>query len=229
MPNSTAHIPPKDRFSLPEVLEHLDPLGGTGMDLFEYLRQEQIRAVCYPYRREPDRMVPIEPDEWPEWFRDAWEFPVFHGWIGDTNIDGGDTRIPLHIVARTAISGLKQKLIDGGPATTSATVYVLRDELIRFIKWLENPDKSRPGPRRKGAGRPPKHDYSDINACLELLFKAKGRVGFEPRSEVIAHLKDQLGEKSLPPGSTVYNHIETWLEKKGARDSVIRIRPLQPP
>ena len=214
MSNSTAHIHPKDRFSLPEVLEHLKPLGCAREDLFDHLRLGDIRAVCYPYRLELDREVPIEPDEWPEWYRDAWEFPVFHGWRGDTNVDGDETRIPLHIVPRAARSGLKRKLIDGGPATTSVVVYVLHDELLRFIKWLENPTKSRPGPRRKGAGRHPKHDYSDIDACLELLFKAKGRGGFEPRSEVIAHLKDQLGEKSLPPGSTVYNHIKTWLEKR---------------
>lgn len=214
MANSTAHIPPKDRFSLPEVLENLKPFGCTREDLYDYLRLGHIGTVCYPYRLEQDREVPIEPDEWPEWYRDAWEFPVYAGWIGDTNKDGGDTRVPLHIVPRAVRPDLKQKLIDGGPAATGATVYVLRDELLRFIKWLENPSKSRPGRRKKGAGRRLKHDYSKIDACLEALFQAKGRSGFERPSEVIAHLRDQLGGEFLPHPSTLRNHIHSWLENK---------------
>jgi hypothetical protein len=212
MPNSTAHIPPKDRFSLPEVLEHLDPLGCSREDLYEYLRLGHIRTVCYPYRLEPEREVPIERDEWPEWFREPCDFPLYAGWIGDTNVDGDETRIPLHIVPRAARADLERKLKDGDKAATGATVYVLRDELLRFIKWLENPSNSRPGSRRKGAGRRPKHDYSDIDACLDSLFNEKGEAGFENLGEVITHLEKKLGENARLHESTLRNHIKTWLK-----------------
>jgi hypothetical protein len=165
MPNSTAHIPPKDRFSLPEVLEHLDPLGCSREDLYEYLRLGHIRTVCYPYRLEPE-----------------------------------------------ARADLERKLKDGDKAATGATVYVLRDELLRFIKWLENPSNSRPGSRRKGAGRRPKHDYSDIDACLDSLFNEKGEAGFENLGEVITHLEKKLGENARLHESTLRNHIKTWLK-----------------
>lgn len=133
MRDSTTRIPPKDRFSLPEVLEHLDPSGCTRVDLFDYLRLGHMRAVCYPYRLEQDREIPIEPDEWPEWYREPCDFPLYAGWIGDTNVDGDETRIPLHIVPRAARPGLKQKQFDGGPATTSAVVYELLPN-----RWTES-------------------------------------------------------------------------------------------
>ncbi|MFQ5757477.1 MAG: hypothetical protein ACE5H7_15475 [Acidiferrobacterales bacterium] len=215
---SIAVIPPKDRFSLPEVLEVLKPLGCKREDLSDYLRQGKLRAVCYPYRLELDREVPIEPDEWPEWWRDAWSFPVYDGWIGDMDVAEHDTEIPLHIVPRAARADCDRVLKDGGKAAASSPVYVLRDELKRFIKWLENPSKSRPGRRRKGAGRPRKHEYSDIDAYLETLFEQKGRAGFERPSVVIAYLKEQLGKAFLPPGSTLRNHISMWLENWTARN-----------
>lgn len=216
MASSTTPIPPKDRFSLPEALTYLEPHGCTREDLYDYLRLGHLRTICYPYRLDPERVVSIEPDEWPERYKDAWEFSVYWGWIGDTNVDGGDTNVPLHIVPRTAESDLKQKQFDGGPAATSAVVYVLRDELLRFIKWLENPSKSRPGRRKKGAGRHPKHDYSDIDVCLESLFQAKGLAGFENLGEAITHLVNKLGENARLPASTLRNHIETWLEKRAS-------------
>ena len=96
----TAHIPPKERFSLPEVLDLLKPLGCTQMDLFEYLRSGQLQAVCYPYRLGLDREVQIEPDEWPAWFREPWEFPIYADHIGEMDIAEHQTPIPLHIVPR---------------------------------------------------------------------------------------------------------------------------------
>lgn len=211
MASSSAHIPPKGRFSLPEVLKHLESFDCTREGLFDYLVEGRIRAVCYSYRLDQKRVVPIEPYEWPEWFREPCEFAVYAGWIGDTNIDGSDAKIPLHIVPRAARPDLERKLKEGGPAATGATVYVLRDELLRFIKWLQNPRKSRPGRRRKGAGSPTKHDYSEIDARLEAMFQASGRSGFERTSEVIAHLRVELGEFSLPHVNTLRNHIEKWL------------------
>ncbi len=153
-PNSMLRVPPKDRFNLPEVLEHLTKLGCTREDLFEYLRIGRLSTVCYPYRLEPEREIPIKPNEWTEWFREPWEFPVYAGWIGDTNVDGGKKKVPLHIVPRAAQPDRGMKLKDGGPMVENGTVYVLRDELVRFSKWLQNATKSRPGHRRKGAGRP---------------------------------------------------------------------------
>lgn len=214
MASSARHIPPKDRFSLPEVLECLEPHDCSRADLYEYLRLGRLRAVCYPYRVEPDRQIPIEPDEWPEWFREPWEFPVYAGYIGDTNEDGGDTRVPLHIVPRAARADCRKKLLDGGPAATSATVYVLRDELLGFLMWVENPGRSRRGPRMKGAGAPTQHDYGGIDACLEFLFKAKGRAAFNKPAGVIAHLERELGEDALLPESTLRNHIKKWLSER---------------
>jgi len=219
-PNAMVHIPPKDRFNLPEVLEHLTHLGGTREALFEYLRMGQLSAVCYAYRLEPEREVPIEPDEWTEWFRDSWEFPVYAGWIGDTNVDGGRTMVPLHIVPRAARDDCDRKLKDGGPSATSATVYVLRDELVRFSKWLQNPRRSRPGNRRMGAGRPKKHDYSEIDACLESLFTKDGHGAFRRLSDAVAYLRQHLGEASLPHESTLRNHVKIWLKnRRGVTES----------
>lgn len=183
MPNSTAHIPPKERFSLPEVLEHLHPLGCARGDFFDYLRLGQIRAVCYPYRLEQDREVPIESDEWPEWFREPCEFPLYAGWIGDTNVDGDETRIPLHIVPRAGRADLERKLMDGGPAATSATVYVLRDELLRFIKWLKTPRKFRPG-RREGKVPGAAQNMIIPISMPALNHCSRPRVGSDSRREV---------------------------------------------
>jgi len=214
MSNATPLLSPEDRFSLPEVLEYLEAYRCRREGLYEYLRQGQLRAVCYPYRLEPDREVPIEPAEWPEWFREPWEFPVYAGYIGDINEDDDDARVPLHIVPRAARADCDKKLLDGGPAATSATVYVLGNELVRFITWLQIPGKSRPSPRRKGAGRPTKHDYTEIEACLESLFKAKGRVAFDKPAGVIAHLERELGKDALYAESTLRNHIKKWLSER---------------
>jgi hypothetical protein len=216
MPKTIVRIPPKNRFTLPEVLEHLKPLDLTREDLFEYLWTGRLSTVCYPYRLEPEREIPIEPNEWTEWFRDSWEFPVYAGWIGDKNVDGGNVKVPLHIVPRAARDDCNRKLKDGGPATTSAAVYVLRDELVRFSKWLQNARKSRRGPRRKGAGRPRKHDYSEIDACLESLLQKEGRGVFVRPRDIIANLEEQLGRASLPHDSTLRNHIKVWLRTSAA-------------
>lgn len=214
MAGSATHLPPIDRFSLPEVLEHLRPHSCTRENLYHYLRDGQVRAVCFPYRTEPDREIAIEPDEWVEWYRDAWQFSIFWGYIGDTNVDDGDSSIPLHIVPRAARADCDKKLLDGGPAATSATVYVLRDELLRFMRWLGNPTRSRSGPRKKGAGRPTKHDYTEIDACLDSLFKAKGLTGFKKIAGVIAHLERELGKDAFLPESTLTNHIKKWLSER---------------
>ena len=124
--------------------------------------------------------------------------------------------MPLHIVARAKGADRDRVLQDGGKAATGAPVYILRDELVRFTAWLRNRTKSRPGPRRKGAGRPRKHDYTKIDACLEALFAEKCRVEFERMSCVTAHLRDQLGKAELPPNSTLRNHITRWLQQRVA-------------
>ena len=224
--NSTASskskpiIPPKERFDLPEVLNNLEPLGCFRQDLHEYLRTGKLRAVCYPYRLEPDREVPIEPDEWVDWFRDPWDFPVYAGHIGEMDIAEQQTPIPLHIVPRAAKADTKRKLADGEPAATTATVYVLRAELQRFACWLQKPSKSRPGPRRPGAGRPVdekyREIYTQIDQVLEEVYFTGGRSGFERLRDVVAHIEDQLGKARLPQDSTLRNHIDSWLDKRSA-------------
>ena len=213
---SATDIPLKGRFNLPEVLEFVRPLGCSQPDLFDYLTLGRLHAVCFPYRLEPDREVAIEPDEWKEWFRDSYAFAVYDGWIGELNVAEHGTPIPLHIVPRAARADCERVLKDGGKAAEDAPVYVLRDELNRFTKWLGNPTKSRPGPRRKGAGRPREHDYTKVDACLEALFAEVGRAGFERMSYVVAHLRDQLGEAKLPADSTIRNHIAQWLQQRAA-------------
>lgn len=211
---SIVELPQKDRFDLPEVLKHLKSLGHKREDLFDFLRLGQLHAVCHPYRLEPDRQIRIEPDEWPQWWRDAWAFPVYDGYIGDIDTAEHGTRVPLHIFPRAARPDCDRVLMDGGKAVASAPVYVLRPELSRFLNWLKNPSKSRPGRRRKGAGRPTFHDYSDIDTCLESRFKAMGLTGFERQSDAIANLKDQLGDLRTIPDSTLRNHIDSWLKKR---------------
>ena len=213
-----ADIPPRERFSLPEVLDLLKPLGCTQMDLFEYLRSGQLQAVCYPYRLELDREVQIEPDEWPAWFREAWQFPVYADHIGEMDIAEHQTPIPLHIVPHAARADTKRKLTDGEPAATTATVYILRAELQRFARWLKKPSKSRPGPRRLGAGRPVEERYREIytqiDQVLEELYLARGQSGFERLRDVVAHVEARLGKARLPPDSTLRNHINRWLDKR---------------
>lgn len=213
---SAMDIPPKDRFNLPEVLELVRPLGCNQPDLFDYLRLGRLHAVCFPYRLESERIVPIEPDEWAEWFRDSYTFSVFDGWIGELDVAEHGTPVPLHIVPRAARTDCDRVLKDGGKAATSGPVYVLRNELVRFTKWLRNPSKTRPGPRRQGAGRPIKHDYSEIDACLETLFKETGLAGFERISHIIAHLRERLGEARLPHDSTLRYHIIQWCQQRSA-------------
>ena len=132
------------------------------------------------------------------------------------NIAEHDTPVPFHIVPHAARADCDRVLKDGGKAAETAPVYVLRDELIRFTKWFGNPTKSRPGSRRKGAGRPRKHDYTEIDACLEARFAEVGRAEFERMSYVTAHLRDQLGEAALLPDSTLRNHIAQWLQQRAA-------------
>ena len=224
--NSTASskskpiIPHKERFDLPEVLNILEPLGCFRQDLHEYLRTGKLRAVCYPYRLEPDREVQIEPDEWPAWFREPWEFSVYADHIGEMDIAEHQTPIPLHIVPRAAKADTKRKLADGKPAATTATVYVRRAELQRFARWLQKPSKSRPGLRRPGAGRPVDEKYREIytkiDQVLEELYLTGGRWGFERPGDVVAHVRDRLGKVHLPPDSTLRNHIDSWLDKRSA-------------
>lgn len=211
---SATNIPLKDRFDLPLVLKLVRPLGCSREDLFDYLRSDRLRAVCFPYRLEPDREISIEPDEWPEWRRDSYAFAVYDGWIGDMDVAEHETLIPLHIVPRAAREDSRRELDDGGKAAEAAVVYVLRDELVRFSDWLRNPGKSRPGRRREGAGRPREHDYSRIDACLESLFEEAGCTGFEQMSWVTAQLRNQLGKAQLPPDSTLRNHIAQWLQQR---------------
>lgn len=207
-------IPFKDRFNLPKVLELVRPFGCDQPDLFDYLRLGRLQAVCFSYRLEPERVVPIEPDEWAEWFRDSYAFSVFDGWIGELDVAEHETPVPLHFVPRAARTDCDRVLKDGGKAATSAPVYVLRDELVRFTKWLRNPSKSRPGLRRQGGGRPTKHNYSEIDAYLETLFQETGLAGFAKISRITAHLRERLGEAGLPPDSTLRNHIIQWRKQR---------------
>lgn len=151
-----------DRFNLPKVLELVRPLGCTQPDLFDHLRLGRLHAVCFPYRLEPEREVAIEPDEWPEWYRDSYIFPVFDGYIGELEKADHGTPVPLHIIPRAARADCERVLIDGGKAAESAVVYVLQDELIRFTKRLSGAQhgpqeamrsgaRLRPG-RKKGTG-----------------------------------------------------------------------------
>jgi hypothetical protein len=212
----TVRLPPKDRFDLPEVLEMVKHFGCRREDLFEYLCAGTLQTFACPYRLEPLQEVPIASDEWREWFREPWEFPVYADWIGDQDIGKHETPIPLHIVPRAAVADTHRKLADGAKAATTATVYVRRAELQRFIKWLQNPTKSRPGPRRPGAGRPIQHDYSEVDRLLEALFEEKGVAAFGRPGLVAGYLREAMGKKGLPPESTLRHHIAKWLERRRA-------------
>jgi hypothetical protein len=128
--------PDIDQFNLPSVLRLVRPLGCSQPDLFDYLRLGHLHAVCFPYRLEPARQVAIEPDEWPEWYRDSYAFPVYDSHIGELDVAEHEIPVPLHIVPRAARADCERVLMDGGKAAQNAVVYVLRDELVRFTKWL---------------------------------------------------------------------------------------------
>ncbi len=199
-PELAMNIPLKDRFNLPEVLDLVRPLGCTQPDLFDYLRSGRLHPVCFPYRLDPDREVAIEPDEWKEWFRDSYAFSVYDSWIGEMNIAEHDTPVPFHIVPHAARADCDRVLKDGGKAAESTPVYVLRDELVRFTKWLSGaiPDlQQKPQAKHK---RDVEADVKLKNCIERVLAKARRRWPVQkkrPEIDVMAKELDRLHRKEL--------------------------------
>ena len=221
-------VPPLPRFNLPQVLDIVEPMGCQREHLIEHLQAGNLHAVCYPYRHELDRIVPIEPDQWQRLYPQSYGFSVYDGWLGDEDISELGRKDPLHVVPDAVDNLLDEVDEDGRTIVTAAVVYVMRDELIRFIAWLkvettdigtiiENFDDMVAAPNLTGSssrrGAPRKHDYTTIDEKLTELSRRQGKRAFKHIGRVITYLKSELGEDDLPYHSTLYSHIETWKKK----------------
>ena len=173
-----------------------------------------LKSVCFSYRLEPKRQISIESDQWEAVWKDAWSFPIYDGWIGKEDVAGMGDMIPLHMIPDAVDDDLNHKLEDGKPAAQSAPAYVLKKDLMSFVDWLKNPPKSRSGKRRSGAGRPKKHDYTEIDAILYKKLQDTGLKSFESLSDVIRFIELNLGSVNTPPDSTLRNHINSWLKNR---------------
>lgn len=226
MKRPVVKIPPLSRFNLPQVLELLTDLGVQREHLIDYLKTEKLKAVCFPFRQEPDREVAIEPQQWNRLYPDDWDFPIYDGWIGDTDYEGAGEQIPLHVVPDEVDELLKATTPDNQRIVTAAPVYVLSKELRRFVDWLtcqEEQDDARvhkPLPitaQRERAGRPPIHDYTEIDQELERIVEQHGRRAFDKPGDVIRLLRTELGNSALPHEATLRNHIKSWVKRRVAR------------
>jgi hypothetical protein len=69
--------------------------------------------------------------------------------------------------------------------------------------------------RPRTGGRPPVHDYTDIDRELDRLLKDRGvRFFRENRSGVILHLRRDFGQEGLPPDSTLRGHVDKFLSER---------------
>ncbi len=220
-------VPPLERFNLPQVLKIVEPMGCRQEHLIEYLQSGDLNAVCFPYRHEPERAVPIEPDQWRRMHAGSYGFSVYDGWMGDEDISELGRKDPVHVVPDAVDHLLEEVDDDGQKIVTAAVVYVLRDEFIRFVAWLDAKTTDVPAlvaeldsvdvvtaktarrskPRR---GAPVKHDYTDIDEMLLILLHRRGKRAFAHIGEVQAVLTLELGKENLPPDSTLDSHIREW-------------------
>ena len=222
-------VPPLKKFNLPQLLGIVEPMGCQREHLIEHLQAGDLHAVCYhPYRHEPDRVVPIEPDQWLRLYPQSYGFSVYYGWLSDEDISELGRKFPLHIVP-DAIDELCDEVDEEGrKIVTAAVVYVMRDELLRFVAWLnaettdtdtiiDNFDDAFAAPNVTGSrshrGAPPKHDYTDIDEKLTEVSRRQGKRAFKRVGPVISYLKSELGEENLPYHSTLDSHIREWKKK----------------
>lgn len=132
-----ANIPPLDWLDLPRVLEILQRWNIRREDLISYLQSGNLDAVCFPYPKARKRKISITQKQWREAYRDAYEFSVYDGWLGDVDISELGTLIPLHILPDKVAKLKGTKHPDGSLVVTTAAVYIERDELLRFVAWFE--------------------------------------------------------------------------------------------
>ncbi len=108
--------------------------------------------------------------------------------------------VPFHIVPHAASADRYRVLKDGGKAAESAPVYVLRDELVRFTKWLSGaiPDlQQKPRAKHK---RDVEADAARKNLIERVLAKAR-RIWPDPKKrpeiDVMAKELERLHRKEL--------------------------------
>ena len=100
---------------------------------------------------------------------------------------------------------------------------ILSGEFRRFVEWLacqanetraQTIEPPLAASRRKPSGRPPVHDYTDIDRELERLYEQRGRRVFDSPGEAINYLRTELGNNELPPDSTLRNHVVAWTKHR---------------
>lgn len=128
-------IPTRNQFDLPEILEVLEELNIGEKDLLSYLKNGNLAAVCSPYRKELNRKISITPEQWQEAYSAPYEFSVYDGWIGKSDIAETGTSIPLHLLPDEVAELKGTKHADGTSVITTNIVYIELDELVRFTGW----------------------------------------------------------------------------------------------
>ena len=223
-------VPPLKRFNMPQLLEIVESLGCRQEHLLEYLQSGDLNAVCYPYRHKPEKAVPIEPDQWRRMHPGSYGFSVYDGWLGDEDISELGRKDPVHVVPDAVDHLLEEVDDDDQKIVTAAVVFLIRDEFVRFVAWLDAKSAdvpaliaeldsvnvvaaktaSRSKPRR---GAPSKHDYTNIDEALRILLEHQGKRAFARIGEVRNILVPELGKDNLPPDSTLGSHIRAWKKR----------------
>ncbi len=215
---------------MPQVLEIVEPLGCRREHLIEYLQSGDLNAVCYPYRHKPEKATPIGPDQWRRMHPGSYGFSVYDGWVGDEDISELGRKDPVHVVPDAVDHLLEEVDDDDQKIVTAAVVFLMRDEFVRFVAWLDAKSADVPaliaeldsvdvvaaktaGRSKRRRGAPSKHDYTNIDEALRLLLVGRGKRAFARIGEVQNILALELGKENLPPDSTLDSHIRAWKKK----------------
>ena len=187
-------IPPPSKFSLPEVLDYVSRWNCKRVHLIDYLKSGKLKAVCFPFCQEPDRLAAIKPDQWKRDYRDDWSFPVYAGWIGNMDVEGSGTEIPLTIVPDEVDELLNEKTPDGEPEVAAATVYVLAEEFERFCNCLErHAEQGKPRVDEPLHGASPPNRLGPPNAARWWPARTETQAVWERRWEAHGRWKKKHG------------------------------------
>lgn len=129
----------KSRYNLPDALEILKGYGCTQTDLGQFLFDGELRGGAFPYRKEPDRFVPIETLEFKR--IETWGFSVFANhidgeYVGEELNPGALATMPLSMVPDAVdeeIKELKMRGVDANKIVGGNTVYILHKSLEQFV------------------------------------------------------------------------------------------------
>lgn len=222
-------LPPLPRFTLPQALHYLEPIGCDREHLIEYLKAGSLHAVCFPFVKDASKAVSISAKEWHEHYPESYMFSPYYGWFGDVDEANLGRTDPLQLVPDAVAHHKGEVHADNTPVIESAVVYIMRDELVRFIEWLTTSAQtvgaaaspgdrptSPPSPRSTRSGRPRQYDYSEVDPVLADIYRREGVRGFDRPARVGDELEHRLGRAALPPRNVLLQHVRRY------RDSLRR-------